>query len=127
MNTRTYINVILPALCSYILQQGGDYILWQDRDSAHISEKTLRWMDTHGMPYILSASKSPDTSIMETWVSPLRHKFYSRKCTSEKQGVNRFYEVWKQLDPKKINRTIDYHPTRLKKIRDDYQGLASKF
>jgi hypothetical protein len=84
MNTRTYINVILPALCSYILQQGGDYILWQDRDSAHISEKTLRWMDTHGMPYILNASKSPDTSIMKTWVSPLRRKFCSRKCTSEK-------------------------------------------
>jgi hypothetical protein len=25
MNTRTYIDVILPALRSYILQQGGDY------------------------------------------------------------------------------------------------------
>jgi hypothetical protein len=90
MNTRTYINVILSALRSYILQQGGDCILWQDLDSVHISEETLRWMDTHGMPYILSASKSPVTSIMETWVSPLRRKFYSRKCTSEKQGVKRF-------------------------------------
>jgi hypothetical protein len=118
MNTRTYINVILPALRSYILHCGGDYILWQDRDSAHISEQTLRWMDTHGMPYIISASKSPDTSIMETWVSPIRRKFYSRKCSNEKQGVKRFYEVLKNLDQDKINRTIDAYPKRLKDIRD---------
>lgn len=68
INTKTYINVILPALQSHILERGGDYILWQDRDSAHISAQTLRYMDTHGFEYILSAPQSPDTSIMETWV-----------------------------------------------------------
>jgi hypothetical protein len=127
MNTNTYINVILLALRSYILHKGGDYILWQDRDSAHISERTLNWMDTHGMPYILSSSKSPDMSIMETRVSPLRRKFFSRKCTIEEQGVKRFYTVFKELKPERINRTIDAYPNRLKTIRDHYQGLASKY
>jgi hypothetical protein len=116
MNTNTCINVIRPALRSYILHKGGDYILWQDRDSANISERTLNWMDTHGMPYILSSPKLPDISIMETWVSPLCRKFFSRKCTTVEQGVKRFYTVLKELKPERINRTIDPYPNRLKKI-----------
>ncbi|KAF2820806.1 hypothetical protein CC86DRAFT_411629 [Ophiobolus disseminans] len=127
MNTNTYINVILPAILSYIPHKGGDYILWQDRDSAHISKWTLNWMDTHGMPYILSSPKSPDMSIIETWVSPLRRKFFSKKCTTEEQGVKQFYTVFKELKPERINGTIDAYPNRLIKIRDYYQGLASKY
>jgi hypothetical protein len=127
MNTRTYINIILPQLKSYLLRRGGDFVLWQDRDSAHVSKATLNWMDTHGFPYILSPSKSPDMSIMETWVSPLHRLFHARKCTSEKQGVKRFYKVLSELDQDKINRTIDQYPSRLRQIKDEYQGRASKF
>jgi hypothetical protein len=42
MNTKTYINVILPALQAYILHRGGEWVLWQDCDSAHISKATLK-------------------------------------------------------------------------------------
>ncbi|KAF1943922.1 hypothetical protein EJ02DRAFT_420912 [Clathrospora elynae] len=130
MNTKTYINTILPALRSYILEHGKprvQYYLWQDWDSAHISQRTLKWMDEHGMPYILSSSKSPNMSIMETWVLPLRRRFHAKGCNTEAQGLKRFYEVWREIKPSRINRTIDHYPQRLRNIRDKYNGLASKY
>ena len=127
MNSKTYINDTLPALRRFILERGGEYFLWQDRDSAHISKKTLRYMDYHGMGYIVSPPKSPDMSIMETWVSPIRRKFYYQYCESERQGVRRFYDVWEKLDRKKINKTVNNYPTRLQEIIDTYQGRASKY
>ena len=82
-------------------------------------------MDTHGFEYILSPPKSPDMSIMETWVSSIRRKFYYRSCATEVEGVRRFYEVFEKLDREKINTTIDKYPLRLQNIRDIYQGRAS--
>ncbi|KAF1936060.1 hypothetical protein EJ02DRAFT_459832, partial [Clathrospora elynae] len=66
MNTKTYIN---------------------DCDSAHIPKETLEWMDINGMPYINSSPKSPDMSIMETWVSPLRCKFFECWVASLQAGI----------------------------------------
>lgn len=39
MTIKIYITVILPALQAHLLERGGEYILWQHRDSAHISKK----------------------------------------------------------------------------------------
>ncbi|USP74623.1 hypothetical protein yc1106_01897 [Curvularia clavata] len=79
MNTKTYTEFVLPKLQAFILEKGGDWILWQDRDSAHTSKETLRWMELHGLDYILSPPKSPDLSVMETWVSPIRRDFWQQR------------------------------------------------
>ncbi|KAJ5031779.1 hypothetical protein PSV08DRAFT_385856 [Bipolaris maydis] len=127
MTAKIYTTVILPALQAHLLERGGEYILWQDRDSAHISKKTLEYMDHHGMGYILSPPKSPDMSIMETWVAPIRRKFYMRRCATQREGVQRFYKVLDSVEQEKINKTVDQYPHRLQNIVDIYHGRASKY
>lgn len=64
MNDKVYTEHILPQLQAYFLERGGEWILWQDRDSAHTSKYTQRWMDLHGMDYIISPPKS---QILALW------------------------------------------------------------
>lgn len=51
-------------------------------------------MDYHGIEYILSPPKSPDMSIIETWVSSICRKFYYKHYATECEGVERFYDIW---------------------------------
>lgn len=127
MNTKTYTEFVLPKLQAFILEKGGDWILWQDRDSAHTSKETLRWMELHGLDYILSPPKSPDLSVMETWVSPIRRDFWQQRCATKAQGLRRFHEIWRALNQEKINKTVDGYPLRLQEVRDKYQYRASRF
>jgi hypothetical protein len=127
MTSKTYTSFILPALKSELLRRGGDYILWQDRDSAHISKDTLRYMDLNGWDHITSPPKSPDMSISETWTSPLRRKFHERRCASEAAGVQRFYKVFNNLQAEEINKTVDAYPAWLHKLIKLYNGQATMY
>ncbi|USP75848.1 hypothetical protein yc1106_03122 [Curvularia clavata] len=127
MDSKTYTEYVLPELQKYLLRVGGEYILWQDRDSSHTSKKTLRWMELHGMDYILSPPKSPDLSVMETWVSPLKRQFWQQSCATRVQGQQRFRRIWRALEKLKVNKTIDNYPLRLQQVRDIYQYRASRF
>lgn len=60
MNAETYIKQILPKLQEQIL--GKELILQQGRDSAHISQRVLNWMDKHDMEHLEIPSKSPNLS-----------------------------------------------------------------
>ena len=124
MNAGTYIN-ILSKLQKEIL--GKELILWQDRDSAHLSKKVIDWMDKHGMDHIEGPPTSPDLSIMETWVKLLRQMFYQRRVASGHAGVKRFYQVWHKLKPEKINSTIDCYPKRLHDCIKVTEGRATKY
>ncbi|KAF2820927.1 hypothetical protein CC86DRAFT_303828, partial [Ophiobolus disseminans] len=64
--SKCYTEYVLPQLKAYLLEIGGDWILWQDKDSAHNSKKTLTWLDYHGIPYVILSPKSPDFSVMDT-------------------------------------------------------------
>lgn len=123
MNSDTFLQ-LLPQLHREIL--GLERILYADRDSTHISKSTLNWMDLHGMEYLIGPPKSPDLSIMETWVKVLREKFYQRRCASTHAGVQRFYKVWADLNPEKINETIDSYPARLHEVIR-VEGRATRY
>jgi len=125
MNTETYINTILPKLKEQIL--GRELVLWQDRDSAHVSRATLSWMDRNGMDYINSSTKSPDLSIMETWVHSIRRRFTARRVATAEAGVKRFYRVIEELDQERINRSIDLYPKRLRECKNLYRGAMTKY
>jgi hypothetical protein len=86
MNMKTNIQ-ILKQLQSYLLEHGGKYILYQNRDSMHILKESIAWMNKNGMNQIEGPSTSPDMSIMETWVKPLKQKFYSRTCYAKAESV----------------------------------------
>jgi len=124
MNAKTYIK-ILSKLQAHIL--GRELVLWQDCDSAHVSQKVLDWMDYNGMEYINSSPKYPDLSIMETWVGPLRRKFTRTRIATAEAGRKRFYKVFKELDQEKINKTIDAYPQRLDDCIKIYQGQMTKY
>lgn len=83
-------------------------------------------MDKNGIDNLKGPLSSPDFSVMETWVKPLREKFYQRRVASGDAGIKRFYKVWKELKPEKINGTIDSYPKRLHDcIR--VEGRATKY
>ncbi|KAF2627916.1 hypothetical protein BU25DRAFT_468103 [Macroventuria anomochaeta] len=127
MNSEVYCAQILPALKSELLRRGGEYMLYQDLDSAHKSARSKKWLYHNGINYIMAPPKSPDMSISETWTSQLRRAFYERSCPSEAAGIARFYKVWDQLSVKKINNTVDGYRNRLVNICNIYQGAASKY
>jgi hypothetical protein len=119
MNGRTYMNKILPRLQQEIL--GRDLILWQDRDSAHISKTVLDWMDKHRIEYLNSPPKSPDLLIMETWVHSLRKRFTARRVETAEAGI------WRKLDQQKVNKTIDNYPRRLSRCINIYNGGMTEY
>jgi hypothetical protein len=49
-------------------------------------KKAKVWLDKH-TEYIDSPSKSPDFLVMETWVKPLREKFFEQEFWSGEEGV----------------------------------------
>jgi len=77
-------------------------------------------------PYITSARKSPDFLVIETWVSVLRRQFYNKRCITGRQGVERFFNIWRELNFEKINETIDSYPARLHECRR-VEGRATKY
>lgn len=127
MTSKVFTGTILPALQAELFHRGGEWTLYMDRDSSHTSQRTLNYMHLYGWDYILGCSKSPDLSIMETWVSPLKDKFYRKTCRSKSEGMARFYRVWADLDPHKVNKSIKKYPGRLIECRDVTVGRATNF
>lgn len=84
-------------------------------------------MDKHDMERLESPPKSPNLSIIETWVHSLRRKFFKRRVASGEAGVHRFYPVWKELDPKTINKTINAYPKRLHDCIKVYKEAMTKY
>jgi hypothetical protein len=54
-------------------------IFYQGLDSAHISTESSRWLDEHGIKVMDAPLTSPDLSVMETWVKPLRKILYAHE------------------------------------------------
>jgi hypothetical protein len=92
---------------------GREVVLVQDRDSSHISRSTLTWMERNGLDFINLPSKSPDLSVMETYVSVLRRKFFQERSYSLQEGRVRFYQAWNSLKMEKIHESIKEYPSRL--------------
>jgi hypothetical protein len=65
------------------------------------------------MDHIEAPLTSPDLSIMETRVKPIRGRFYKSNCSTAEEGKQRFYQIWQSLDREKVNQSIDSYPARL--------------
>jgi hypothetical protein len=114
MTTAIYIDQILPQIKDELRERG--LILYQDRDSAHTSSKTIRYLESNGIDFVNSPAKSPDLSVMETWVAPLRRKFYARRTASVSVGERRFEECLLQLNQCRINENILLYHKRLREV-----------
>jgi hypothetical protein len=81
------------------------------------------------MEYIIGPPSSPDMSVMETWVKPLRDKFTARRCETIEDGIQRFYQIWSNMVKRKrnnINTTIDSYPARMWECRR-LEGRMTKY
>jgi hypothetical protein len=106
---------------------GTELILYQDLDSAHVSYDVIKWMDQCGINHLEGPPSSPDLSIMETWVQPLRRTFAKELCTTAQQGINRFYRYFEESKEEKVNKAIDSYPARLHEVIERTQGAATKY
>src|SRR3954469_8314529 len=83
-------------------------------------------MDLNSMDHLEGRPKSPNLLVMETWVKPLREKFYQRHYITAYTSVQRFYKIWAEMKAKKINKTIDSYPARLHEVIRQ-EGATTKY
>jgi hypothetical protein len=67
MNSKVFTEEILPALKSVLIERGGEWTIYLDRDSAHVSKTTTSYMEREGFNYIIGCTKSPDLSKIVCW------------------------------------------------------------
>jgi hypothetical protein len=79
------------------------------------------------MDYLNSPPRSPDLSIMETWVHSLRKRLTNRRVGTAAAGIKRFYQVWRKLDQARVNSTIDKYPNLLNECVELYNGQMTKY
>jgi hypothetical protein len=125
MTTKVYTETILPAILDDFTSQG--LTLCQDTDSAHISRGTAAWVKQHGLSLLTLPGVSPDLSILETEAHPIKRKFHSRRCTTEKAAMARFEQVFiEELDQNTIQNLYDFYTLRLWDCRR-VEGQMTKF
>jgi DDE superfamily endonuclease len=113
MNTEIYIQLIRQLMPE---MREKNLVLYQDQDSAHISKQTDKWMSDEGVDFVTGPPRSPDMSVMETWVSPLRRKFHARRTASKVADLKRFEKCFEELNQNKINNCVEHYRARLHDI-----------
>ena len=113
MTTKVYTEDILPAIKDDLLNRG--LTLWQDKDSAHNSSETKAWFKKNNIPYITSPSNSPDLSIFESYLHPLKMLFHTRRSRTKKEALVRFSSIFEEeMDQKMIQNMYKYYYKRLR-------------
>jgi hypothetical protein len=116
MTTKAYTEEVLPA-CLQDLKDRG-LTLCQDADSAHTAKATEAWAEKNGLNLITLPGVSPDFSILESMAHPLKRKFHSRRCASEKAGLARFIRIFEEeMDQNTIQNMYKYYCKRLHDCR----------
>jgi hypothetical protein len=68
MTHKAYIEQILEPVIKPLLEQGKDFVLFEDRDSGHGTSKNnpvRKWKEQHGLKHYFNVSNSPDLNIIE--------------------------------------------------------------
>ena len=86
--------MVLPSLQDKLLDQG--LTLCHNTDSAHTSKVTIKWAKDNGVSLIILPGVSPDFSILESIAHPIKRKFYTKRCTTEKVALARFRQLFKE-------------------------------
>jgi len=125
MTTKVYTETILPAILDDFTSQG--LTLCQDADSAYTSKATIAWAQKHGLSLLTLPGVSPDLSILEIEAHPVKRKFHSRRCTTEKAAMARFKRVFmEELDQNQIQNLYNFYTLRLWDCRRA-EGQMTKF
>jgi hypothetical protein len=68
MTQKAYIKQILEPVVKPLLEQGKDFVLFEDGDSGHGPGKNnpvRDWKESHGLKHYFNVSGSPDLNIIE--------------------------------------------------------------
>lgn len=116
MTTKAYTEQVLPEIMSDLKEKG--LALYQDADSAHTSQGTIKWAKKHGVELIQGPGVSPDFSILESMAHPLKQRFHAERCTTQKAAKERFMRVfYHEMDQKKIQEMYKWYTKRLHECR----------
>jgi hypothetical protein len=116
MTTKVYTESILPQLVQDLQSQG--LTLCQDADSAYVSRGTIAWAKKNSFPLISLPGVSPDFSILESMAHPLKKKFHTQRCTTEKASLARFIRIFEhEMDQKTIQNMYNSYTKRLHECR----------
>ena len=74
-------------------------------------------MNQQDLDHITAPARSSDMSVMETWMSSLRRRFYARRTASIKTGMKRFKKVFNELPQNKINQNVVSYRARLHELQ----------
>ena len=119
MTHKAYIEQILEPVIKPLLEQGRDFILFEDGDSRHGTGKNnpvRKWKEKHGLKNYFNVSNSLDLNIIKNcWLPP---KNYVRKFPHWNDEETRalIIEGWEQVSQDYINGMVRTYPQRFKDI-----------
>jgi hypothetical protein len=116
MTTKVYTTIVLPALKDELKEQG--LTLCYDADSAYTSKATLKFVEENNIPLITLPRVSLDFLILELIAHPIKRKFYTKRCTTEKAVIARFQQLFKEeIDQRTIQNMYNFYCKRLHDCR----------
>ena len=113
MTQKAYIEQILEPVVKPLLEQGKDFVLFEDGDSGHGPGKNnpvRAWKESHGLKHYFNVSGSPDLNIIENcWQPP---KAYTRKFPhfDDPTTIELIKEGWAQVKQEYINQIVSTYP-----------------
>ena len=93
-----YKIALLPSAKNFFGQDDHSWLLQEDNDPKHTSEKAERWRDEHHVNRISWPAQSPDLNPMENVWAVLKANISNYKPTSVKHLIKIIKKEWKSLD-----------------------------
>ena len=132
MNANFYCNSILNLHVKPWLDQGDDFVLEEDQDSAHgVGKKgsglVAQWKKAHGLQHYFNCNGSPDLAPIENAWQPLKQNLRKTPHWDFQTIKDVVDAAWyDQLHQQTINKWSDSMPKRLQDVID-YKGEMTPY
>ena len=93
-----YKTTLLPSARNFFGRDNHSWLLQEDNDPKHTSEKAQRWRDENQVNRMSWPSQSPDLNPMENVWAVLKANVSNHKPTSTKDLIRVIKKEWKVLD-----------------------------
>lgn len=115
MNSEVYMERVLSQVVKGWIDKGHDFILQEDRDSAHTSKETEAYKKKISLEYYYTPGRSPDMTAIETIALIFKAEYRKQLRTTKQQCIDAAEHAWKQISQEKINNVIRNMTTRYQK------------
>ena len=122
VDTDTYIDILETTLLPMTQEAfpNNDFILQQDHDRAHTSQRTMRWFEDNNVEIIPPEDwplRSPDLTPIENVFAILEERVSMRRYRTFEGYIRCIEDEWARLSQATINNIINAIPERLRAVR----------